>query len=575
MRYFKTVLLAAAIAASMAHAQTDTTFTYQGSLLNNGALANGSYSMRFKLYDSLAGGSQVGSTFIINPQPVVDGLFTAELDFGAQSFSIDQHWLEIIIDGNTLSPRVAMAGSPFSVQTRGLFVDDDNRIGVNSGFATSEAQMYVQSTTGDNFGVLVDSFAVLGSQIGLHTGTAGYSSLAKNSFFASGWRRWSESQGAFLQEIEPNGNVGFKVAPTGAGLINWNSALNLKATNGYVGIGTTNPTTRLNVEATSGDALRSESSGNVAKGVYGLTTAPTTTTTGVFGHTKSNAGRGVYGYADSSTGVTYGVYGFAVSNQARAVIGEALSNTGTTYGVYGRVVSPDGYAGYFQGGKNYFEGTVGIGVLPNNTDSLAMSVNTRRGIATFTSSTEPGAIGVLGTTTATGSSGTGVIGQSFGSSGTGILGFTTSSSGVTVGVRGDSNSSNGYDFYAAGNGIDYGTGSSIRWKANIVNIDNPLDKLSQLRGVYFDWDEEHGGQHAVGMIAEEVGKVLPEIVGYEENGIDAVGMDYSKLTPLLVEAANALREEKDAQIKKLEVENQLLRARLDRLERMMVLIVDK
>ena len=58
--------------------------------------------------------------------------------------------------------------------------------------------------------------------------------------------------------------------------------------------------------------------------------------------------------------------------------------------------------------------------------------------------------------------------------------------------------------------------------------------------MYFTWDEEHGGQHDVGMIAEEVGKVLPEIVVYEENGIDADGMDYSKLTPLLVEAVKAL-----------------------------------
>ena len=49
----------------------------------------------------------------------------------------------------------------------------------------------------------------------------------------------------------------------------------------------------------------------------------------------------------------------------------------------------------------------------------------------------------------------------------------------------------------------------------------------------------------VGMIAEEVGKVLPEIVSYEENGIDATGMDYSKMTPLLVEAVNTLRAEND------------------------------
>ena len=56
------------------------------------------------------------------------------------------------------------------------------------------------------------------------------------------------------------------------------------------------------------------------------------------------------------------------------------------------------------------------------------------------------------------------------------------------------------------------------------------------------------------MIAEEVGEVLPEVVQYEENGVDAIGMDYSKMTPLLVEAVNALRSEKDAEISELRTE---------------------
>ncbi len=58
----------------------------------------------------------------------------------------------------------------------------------------------------------------------------------------------------------------------------------------------------------------------------------------------------------------------------------------------------------------------------------------------------------------------------------------------------------------------------------------------------------------MGFIAEEVGEVLPEIVVYEENGVDAIGMDYSKMTPLLVEAVNALRAEKDAEIVMLRTE---------------------
>ena len=58
------------------------------------------------------------------------------------------------------------------------------------------------------------------------------------------------------------------------------------------------------------------------------------------------------------------------------------------------------------------------------------------------------------------------------------------------------------------------------------------------------------------MIAEEVGEVMPEIVLYEENGIDANGMEYSMLAPLLVEV-----------VKELKVENDSLKVRVEALER--------
>jgi hypothetical protein len=103
-----------------------------------------------------------------------------------------------------------------------------------------------------------------------------------------------------------------------------------------------------------------------------------------------------------------------------------------------------------------------------------------------------------------------------------------------------------YDFYANGPGVDYGSGSSIRWKTNIAPINSPIEKIKAIRGVTFDWDGAHGGRHDVGMIAEEVGKVLPEIVVYEKNGTDAIGMDYSKITPLLLEAIKAQQVEIDA-----------------------------
>ncbi len=146
------------------------------------------------------------------------------------------------------------------------------------------------------------------------------------------------------------------------------------------------------------------------------------------------------------------------------------------------------------------------------------------------------------------------------SSGTGVFGLAAGPSGIGVHGYGGA-----YDFYATGPGTNYGTPSSIRWKRDIQPIDEALGKVMNLRGVYFNWDAEHGGGHDVGMIAEEVGKVLPEIVEYEENGIDATGMDYGKLTPLLVEAVKALKTEVD----QLQKENADLRNRVEAMEKMM------
>src|SRR5262249_44152462 len=94
---------------------------------------------------------------------------------------------------------------------------------------------------------------------------------------------------------------------------------------------------------------------------------------------------------------------------------------------------------------------------------------------------------------------------------------------------------------ANGRGIAYAwiVYSSRRWKENIRLIDNPLAKVERLRGVYYDWKENK--KHDIGLIAEEVGEVVPEVVTYEKNGKDAQSVDYARLTPLLVEAGKELK----------------------------------
>ena len=78
------------------------------------------------------------------------------------------------------------------------------------------------------------------------------------------------------------------------------------------------------------------------------------------------------------------------------------------------------------------------------------------------------------------------------------------------------------------------TYSSRRWKTNIHTLQGALAKIGQLRGVSYELKDS--GKHEIGVIAEEVGVVVPEVVSWEENGTDARSVDYGRLTALLIEA---------------------------------------
>lgn len=96
--------------------------------------------------------------------------------------------------------------------------------------------------------------------------------------------------------------------------------------------------------------------------------------------------------------------------------------------------------------------------------------------------------------------------------------------------------------------------SDSKFKQNIVNISEPLEKLKSLNGVYFDWTDEwiqsQGGEdgyfirkHDVGLIAQEIDKVLPEAVVRRKDG--SLAVNYEKVIPLLIETIKHLSDEVD------------------------------
>ena len=85
--------------------------------------------------------------------------------------------------------------------------------------------------------------------------------------------------------------------------------------------------------------------------------------------------------------------------------------------------------------------------------------------------------------------------------------------------------------------VSYNSTSSKRFKTNITPITNALEILQKLEGVRYDWKET--GNSDVGFIAEEVNKVLPEVVLKDDNN-EPLAIDYGKITSILIEAVKEL-----------------------------------
>jgi hypothetical protein len=123
---------------STLHAQGTTAFTYQGQLKDNGTNANGTYTMMFKLYDSLTVGNQVGPS-LTNTLALANGLFTVNLDFGQNIFTGNARYLDITISNGVvqnLAPRVQILPAPYALYSA-VASSVPAGIGVTNAFVTN------------------------------------------------------------------------------------------------------------------------------------------------------------------------------------------------------------------------------------------------------------------------------------------------------------------------------------------------------------------------------------------------------------------------------------------------------
>jgi hypothetical protein len=146
-----------------------------------------------------------------------------------------------------------------------------------------------------------------------------------------------------------------------------------------------------------------------------------------------------------------------------------------------------------------------------------------------------------------------------------------------------------YMLYVQGNAYAIGSwsGSDVRFKKNISSLDNALEKIMNVRGTSFEFrnDEFSDYQFAEGIqygfIAQELEDIFPEVVKTESNGFKSV--NYNGMIPVLVEAVkdqqkiiNDLKSENgqlkitndkiEAELKQLKVENEAINSRLEKIE---------
>ena len=182
------------------------------------------------------------------------------------------------------------------------------------------------------------------------------------------------------------------------------------------------------------------------------------------------------------------------------------------------------------------EENVGIGTT---SPARPLSVNSTQISARFTSSSADSQIEIID------SSGTVVFGSS---SGNAIV-----QAGGSERMRLESDG----DLHVDGDVIAYSTTVSDKaLKDNVLTLENSLDKVSKLRGVEYTWNAtSRKGQKDIGVIAQEVEEVIPEIVREKKMALIEGGtyktVDYEKLTAVLIEAVKELKGEVKELKKKL------------------------
>lgn len=500
-------LIASIVAVAAVCAQP---ITYQGQLKDGGLPASGSYNLTFELFNAASGGAQVGPTINSPGHLIANGLFTVNLNFGHVYHQGDR-WLQIIVNGTTLVPRIKINVTPYAMYANRLILPywdiadlpnqpvfliqntatSGNPTGLfaqaEGGTGNGVTGRYVSTAAGGN-GVYGETWSQSGhgiagtamSSSGTGIGTGGYTNAANGrGVYGEASSDTGAGVGVYGQSYAPNGTGVFGHAITTIGIAH---GVHGQA-DGSGNRGVFGHATHLGGGGV-GVYGRSDGGGGAGgKGVHGVATHPFNLSFGVYGTAQSTAGSGVVGESIATTGFTYGGQFHASSSAGRAVYARSNATTGTTYGALIENLSANGF-----GVHVHNQATTG----PNQAGYFQADSPQAHGVSAFL-------------TSATGS-GYALYGRSEGISGVGVYGLAQHGSGFTFGVFGRAQSPNGYGLYSVGNFAATG-GKSFQ-------MDHPLMPETHFLNHYCTEGAEPLNVYSGNVVTDEKGLAVVQLPDY-------------------------------------------------------------
>jgi len=595
-RFTRTAAAVAIAACTVAQAQIvdSTEFTYQGRLDLNGQPFDGNIdNIQFRLWDGLVGGNLIGGPISLSDVPANDGLFTVDLDFGAEALA-GPAYLEISLlaggqFGTTLSPRQLIRAAPKAIQASGAKVDEDRTVRLHrppSGSRVIASQDTTttfqdgsdiwQSFTATQSGTLDRvSFAVFREESGFPSVEFYAGEGVSGVLLASGGGGFLSGAVGEVGEYSTNSLGG---EPIEAGQVYtvrllWPEGL-VGATGDSYALGRSSVASTIDLnfeielegEGTSRAFV--EPDGTIRASAVQIASGGDAT----FGDLSIREGSPLVRFiADSSS---------FPEVRVEVDVLQPFSET----------VEAEWDVKFASDELSIVSDTPGLGVqrrLTFESDDLFTGIN---------DSTPLGPLHVTGVDIGLASSSNALNATDLIVEDTDAVIGLFSDQGASYGsavVLGELNSSRQLtnkwsmvrETVNAGNDLQFRFGSSANYAANpllfevrdtgdiwaqgqlfqnssgknkdnVEDIRGAVETLLSLRGVRYTWKDD--GDADIGFIAEEMAEVLPEIVDFGEDG-EAVGIDYGRVTALIVEAVKA-------QQRTIESQDRLLAELLRRVE---------